>query len=458
MKLILILVISIYFVSLKKKLFIQLKLIKICILIPKISHRNFIYAKNDLSNKLRLDDLNADVLLEILDEFEFENLVKLADVNHNFRRLNQYYMIHKYRLHEKTIQIKINHYRSKIKFSDDGSIIIIQNAQLALTLLRNFGHLISNIIFNQYNYSSSKKRMFGEIGPYINKYCDDSLEQLRISFFWDEFIGEWKKPFKNIRILHFSDHINLFDKIKIFNLSEIFPSVRYLNLHPLLYIEPRLFNYHLQYLEHIECSIYPMSKTLFGMNTTFFDLNPQIRSIKILKVDTIEIDDITSFEYSEEFNSKTIHFRNVKRFYISFHFWTRDCPTFIPLEFDQLEEMMLCRRSGGTKQWIEFIGQQQQLKTLIIPYPGLNSQQWMSIIGNATKLEVIKTIYEPNREENGIEQVMTAQTNLTKVILSDMTSRKINMLRMRDVIDSEWQIESTVSYVATFARRKNGKI
>lgn len=95
-------------------------------------------------NSLQLFDLNDDVLLEIFEEMEFADLLSSAETNSRFRELiGRYYMIKKFRIHEKLIDFRSSNTHSTTN-SDKiySNFILIYNRTTFTRLLQNFGNLI----------------------------------------------------------------------------------------------------------------------------------------------------------------------------------------------------------------------------------------------------------------------------------------------------------------------------
>lgn len=139
-------------------------------------------------------------------------------------------------------------------------------------------------------------------------------------------------------------------------------------------------------------------------------------------------------------------------------------PTFIPLKFNQLEEIEY--DSGFepiTKEWIEFVGKQEKLKILIINalLTLERFQQLKLLIEKIPELEVIKINLSWIHDYNEIAPIMVAESKLKKVIFYFIARKTCNELIK--ITDSQWQFEGKVDasgtdYIdgdATFIHRKN---
>lgn len=115
----------------------------------QVSHGNCINETEvEVNNKLRLDDLNDDVLLELLHRFTFLELLNLAHINCRIRDLITRYIIPKFRFNEQTIQIYKSNYDHNITHLDGQRFkgyINIHYKGLTLKILRSFGSVFSRI-------------------------------------------------------------------------------------------------------------------------------------------------------------------------------------------------------------------------------------------------------------------------------------------------------------------------
>lgn len=401
---------------------------------------------------MKLDDLNDDVLLETFSRLEIKELLSSADMNQRFRDLiTQHILFPKYKFNRKFVYIyKNNRKRDKIFIKD--SNLMIDDEQIALKLLRHFGHLFSRILINQYDTNLQWRQL---ISSYINKYCNESLEKLELDSFYDDSLLEWKKPFLNVSSVRFYDGIMDCEKNK-WNLSKMFPSLRRVDFDR---VDSNFdcLNYHFPNLEHIRFPKYDVppstEKKVFG---NIFSLNPQLRSINIVTVKSfdlfrvaserlsqLESIEILNFEITRnESDIGTIRFKNLKRFDITINEYSDYDSIVIPLKFDQLEEMKIKMPYSFSwkEKWFNFIAQQQKIKFLTI-MNNINSQQLTSI-RELPQLEVITTFWSM---ENGID-ILTGLMrikNLQKIDFVALTAREYDFLG--GISDSEWEFKGSVS-------------
>lgn len=115
-------------------------------------------------------------------------------------------------------------------------------------------------------------------------------------------------------------------------------------------------------------------------------------------------------------------------------------PTFIPLEFHQLEKIHIHGASSipFEGKWIEFIGKQQNLRILII-YALLDLHHLALIIETIPEWEVIKIYWNRDYGYNEIAELMAAKTKLKKVVLFLVREGVCNEIKR--ITESQWQYE-----------------
>lgn len=334
--------------------------------------------------------------------------------------------------------------------------ISIHSSELALKLLRNFGDLISHINF------CARKLSQAVISSNINEYCSESLQELRVHDSDGNIALDWKKPFQNLSKVHFDG-----GKFSFENLNGMLPSMSH------LYVSSMYFS------SSIVCHFPNLKHIQFGVHSIydkFFESNPQLQSIHVIgmnnfdvlrvadeKLNNLEAIELSSFNFLLFHNpnneNAVVHLKNVKRFHITLGERVR---AFIPLKFDQLEEIEYDSvYEPITKEWIEFVGKQQKLKILIINAL-LNLQcfqQLKLLIEKTPELEVIKINLSWIANINEIAPIMVAKSKLKKVILYNIAEERCN--KLKEITDYQWQFEGKVNvpetkYIhATFIHREN---
>lgn len=146
------------------------------ILAPQFSYGRCIDNLNGINHILQLEDLNDDVLLETFDKLEFENWLDLTDTNYRFRELISQHII---RFNEQLVHFILNSIdrrKEKVILHRD-STTFIHDQNLAFKVLRSFGHVITRIYIDGNSMNTFPQT---SVYMYINKYCSESLKELRI--------------------------------------------------------------------------------------------------------------------------------------------------------------------------------------------------------------------------------------------------------------------------------------
>lgn len=150
-----------------------------------------------------LDKLGDSQLVDIFNKSSFDSLMTLADRNQRFRALIINTAISKYHIDKKSIRIstkKLSNGDSPESVEIFGNIIKIHGNNTALKFLQIFGPKISVISIEK---DSEHENIVwdSQIDRYINKYCSDSLEELKLHSNVNA-TDAWKKPFKQLTNLY----------------------------------------------------------------------------------------------------------------------------------------------------------------------------------------------------------------------------------------------------------------
>lgn len=393
---------------------------------------------------IQFDDLNNDVLLEVFDTLPFEDLLSLADMNLQIRELiTKHHAEHRFRISEKLISIYGTNFLAnksyEKKFKLERNEIGIFDHLSALRFLRNFGATISKIDIRKWHH---------EVNKYINEISSDSLNELSITTYSSiNMTDAWKKSFKKLTDMSVSSNLV---NCKHINFSEIFPSLRSLELKYFNQSAINCFDHHFPHLEKVKLN--EISENALR----FFELNPQIRNLIVVyyisnmkflrfiseKLQNIEFMtlDISLPEISEKLENDMIHFKNVKKCK-SIIVIDRPAETVVvPIVFDQLEEMEI-RTWYKTAAWEEFILRHNKLKILTISVT-FNGRDLLMIIEKLPSLIKLNIGYLFDVEDEVIaslmEGLMREGINLKKIT---MTTTRRNCDLLRNSLNSKWRIK-----------------
>lgn len=146
-----------------------------------------------LTSTASLGRIDTYSLLDIYDHLDFDDLVNVALIDSHFSDLiTRHYMIAKYRIHEKLIQISNNPDNA----TDHPDAVPIRNYGTILQFLQLFGHLITKLEFSHY-YSDSEAPT---INRFIAEHCSSSLTEITLKGVGVYLMSETKQRFEIFRV------------------------------------------------------------------------------------------------------------------------------------------------------------------------------------------------------------------------------------------------------------------
>lgn len=411
--------------------------------------------------KIKFDDLDNYLLLDFFDTFTLEDLVSLADMNSRFRELViKHYAVKKFQFHKKLIEVggKLNYSEEKIQI---GETIKILDPYTAIIFLRNFGSIITHIRI-QHPPDSSDKIWTRRINKYINEYCSESLNDLRLQSAIDT-VDEWRKPFKRLTALIIEQETSSHDSVIDFN--ETFPSLQYLQISECQFTNLKLFEHHFPHLDSISFHIIEHGEHNTTLYEKFFRLNPQIRIAGIEEIKSknffrflkSRLPQIEEIKFSVEFrdflktNDETtdiIHFKGIKKC-LMFHFYL-PAQTVFPVAFDELEKLEI-RNLLENESTMQFIMQHRSLKILKLLLCTFNLNQWMQLLENLPNLVEIYRMWQPMINDDPVFALMATEITVKKFVMYGRIDRKDISSRLTNL---KWRIQDdSHSFLTTFIRQ-----
>lgn len=240
---------------------------------------------------INLTTLIDDCKSHIFSYLDWVDLISVADSNKHLGAAVHDAFQRKYR--NATVDIGLHRYihfnvneikksdcvnSSCYRYSASGRIIyadiLAVVPSLALKLLRNFGHLITNLhiyfcIFNSklggYSWGNGySDPLYCMIWEYLSKYCSTSVIKLSLLGNHNHLLFDDKrKPFTGVKILS----IHQFEIDHEFPINTLFPNLQTLHLHTNLFHHPSVIRIHLPMLKHLEFN------TLIGNTINVFESN-----------------------------------------------------------------------------------------------------------------------------------------------------------------------------------------
>lgn len=187
--------------------------------------------------------MDLDVQFLIHKDFDLPNLFSVAEVSKAYS-YNVVDVFRRKHLKNKTVKFDnaFSIYSDRVDNApiDEKSIritddeIIITNNGVALKVLMHFGHVIKKLKF-QCNYvSKDYLPSIAQMVKYINTHSSDSLIELDIVSYVDNFFATIFKPFASVESVSFRGKFKSFDSHPTLRFEQIFPAMRNLSFY---YIE-----------------------------------------------------------------------------------------------------------------------------------------------------------------------------------------------------------------------------
>lgn len=341
------------------------------------------------SNKsTTITDMPLELLLEIYEQFDLDDLTNVAKIHPQSQMAAE--MIFKLKNSTGKFTIKSKQI-NKAKFKPNYDIPVEFN-KLLLTL-KMFGHLITKLKIN-YNYFHGKQSEM--VNEHLSKYVADSLLEIELKECNDADLKGLTGSFKNIETVRLR-HGRLNSNST--NLSEIFNSVRSLDVRQMFALSPATIEHHYPQLHEMKMEfMLPVDSPHLERR---LQLNTQLRSLYIfgcnwqaLRMISDILPDLERFEFTfddkMEVQGGDIHFENMKVFQMKL---IQDLPESmhrIPIVFGSLEEITSMEMS--TDQWFDVIIRNKNLKK--ITAGRFNDQQLHRIAEDLSNLEEFYTEYD----------------------------------------------------------------
>lgn len=370
----------------------------------------------------------------------------MADLDPRLNELvRYYYMIPRYRINQ--IAVRFDDCDGT-KFNENSLDIQIFNVVHILKFLRNFGDLITEITFHNYNDLFSIEDST-EITRHIEKYCSKTLSQLSLIDPKSHLISKTQTIFKRVIRLQ----IWRYDNLDNFEINRIYPMVEHLYLNS----PTDLNNFgslaqtyrRLQHLEVVTAVPLKGGSAVQGL----FKLNPQIRHLALRNCPDMDLlqfinDNLRQLErleiaYSNQFNSNTssrVHFKNVKEFTLFEYSFSSDREYGNPFSFHQLEAIEITSEyfSSSVQNLIE---QNKKIRKLSLARLVIDDLRRAVIAINNTlpDLEelVIKWIVEIGLADM-LRQIEDKQSKLKKITL--VVSMGADSDAILAVITDNWEL------------------
>lgn len=334
-------------------------------------------------------------LLSILDRFNLDEMINMADVNPTLRGIiRHHYMISKYHINELAVRFDSFHAERIV-----GNTLLLGNVPTILSFIRVFGDLISELVYNN-KAGTFPADDFEKINRNIEQYCSKTLTKLWLIDAKPHLISKSEISFEKVVDLHITRSSNADN----FEIDRIYPNIEHLHLTLGVYLNSlqsivRLY----PHLTHLRLDVTHNIEAGMAMHN-LLQLNSQLGSLSLLGFPSIDllqsIDEIlpqlntltTAFSTDLVLNSPhkiKVHYRNLKSIVIYIDLSPYESDE-IPFTFGQLESMEVTLKYPLSVSVQSFIQRNRQLKKL--SFPMISGRDFHAVLATIKGLPNLKEI------------------------------------------------------------------
>lgn len=428
------------------------------------------------NDKTKLTDLGVESQLSILEQLDFFNLLRVAEVNQHFSILSA--DVFKRKFSNKMVMMlspSSDYYFDDIDYDDSienssqeiiskvlhvigfgtkptkipelvfGDLIRIDDFDLSLKTMKHFGGVMQrlSIYFNYLKSGDSKK-----ISEFINKYCSKSLVHIHIEHCTRNSLEHMTQPFEKVENVNFGLEVEHLENVEL-SLNQLFPQLRRLSFESILRMSDTYIDGHLPNLEHLNITIavrqnFEGARVIENNFAKFIGKNTQIRSIAMrnispnfLKLTTTLLPNLQNITlYGHLFENDNIHFNeNLRKFVVK-------NGNFAPknVTFSNLQELSINCYAADCESWIEFLDKHKNLRQFHIEESQINDVLFTKLTLNLENLEEMSVSLLKGRfiSANTIYRFMQDHERLLKFSLKACKPEDEQFLRQE--LENDWNI------------------
>lgn len=389
---------------------------------------------------VQLHDLDTMNLLCIFDFLDMQELLSMVEVNNRFHQvIGHHYIISKYHVNEKLIRIA--HSENHL----DANQITFSKYETITRLLKFYGHLITKL---EVSGTFFNIKQIEEIVRYIERYCCESLIELRLLYAGEYLLNAASRTFDKVTSLVLKSYD---DYLKKPDLLRIYPILERLTLAVGKSFKLPIIEEHLPSLKNLE--FFELNRFVNDSYLeSFLRLNLHLNSLSLNRVPTLNLSRFLvqnlpklhklgiNYDYNplvitdwHSDHNETVHFKTIKQLNVKIennHFFNR-----FPITFEYLETLDIVLTSYHNVP-LDLIEQNDKLAVLSIPLRFVqNFQQILDAIRNLRRLEELTTNWDDTIRADLI-QLMTDNTNLQKITFFVLKGERDPLLA---TIPDEWQ-------------------
>lgn len=305
---------------------------------------------------------------------------------------------------------------------------------LAEHFLKAFGSSIKSLLISYHYIPNDKRKMCGKL---ISEYCSETLIEFNIISCKNGDFDDIQKPFKKVESVDFSgDWSELNEDSWGFN--KLFPELRILNLTS---SSDFIYNHHYPHL--IELNVF---SSAFNKFTKLVANNPQIRKLRLQETSMEVLQTISNkLIYLEVlafnlpcnlniYNGSEIQFNTVNT--VSIKDLCRELYS-VQIKFKQLKRFGLHASGVLNDEWIEFIGANKDLETLIITAGNCNNATFFKLAEKVNSLIEARINCEPDSTD-GVKKFLDSNKQMKKVTLYCRRYSDVLFKQLNEILGNEW--------------------
>lgn len=168
--------------------------------------------------KTKFNNLDDDVLYIIFNDFQFDDLLSVAEAKPDFTCVASQIFGQKYQNYNFVVgRLDQEKFEEKVRIK----YFIINDCKMALNTLRYFGNNIKKLEVDNRKLSDDQSR---NISKFVNNYASASLTHIYLNKAKEDTFSQFKKPFENVVVLRCSIERGQSGEILSFN--EMFPKLQ----------------------------------------------------------------------------------------------------------------------------------------------------------------------------------------------------------------------------------------
>lgn len=365
------------------------------------------------TNKLKLPDLNADVLYLMLEQISVMDTLNLLEAIPFGTISSVAVAIYRKNYRNSKVELyveKMNLIETEFYVDDNRNYIKICTCETVLKFIRHFGEAISTLQFNTQLFSREKASI---INQYINKYGSESIKSLNLGLIYENSLEQFTVPFKEVENLYIGIDTTYEQEFKTGNLrlNQQFPKLHRFNLSIYNDVNMSFIQYNFPQLKHLKLRALSFLHNGTDHIAIFLAKNKQITNIDLLHVQD---------DYIRVVNKMLPQLESV-----TFHGLDGGNET---LQFENVQQLIVLTRFVKSVEKLSF----PRLQSLKMEYP-LRPNEWDSFFKNHTDLTQFHLMKCSVYDEVKLKRFVARLTNLVELTVEYDNKWDVNTHKIRNI-------------------------